>query len=249
VIYWVVKAILYPFLRGVFRPWAAGTANVPREGPAILASNHLSFSDHFFGPLLLPRKVTYLAKAEYFTGRGIKGLLSKSFMRGMSVIPVDRTGGEASERALRTGLRVLADGNLLGIYPEGTRTPDGRLYRGKTGVARLALEARVPVIPCAMLGTYELQPPGTVMPKLRFRPGVRFGKPLDFSRYYGMESNPLVLRAVTDEIMYALMELAGQEYVDVYAADAKAKAKAKVSANHRLSRRRQPEETPQRRAS
>jgi 1-acyl-sn-glycerol-3-phosphate acyltransferase len=245
VIYWVVKAILYPFLRGVFRPWAEGTDNVPREGPAILASNHLSFSDHFFGPLLLPRKVTYLAKAEYFTGRGLKGLISKTFMRGMSVIPMDRTGGEASERALHTGLRVLADGNLLGIYPEGTRTPDGRLYRGKTGVARLALEARVPVIPCAMLGTYELQPPGTVVPKLQFRPGVRFGKPLDFSRYYGMESDRLVLRAVTDEIMYALMNLSGQEYVDEYAAAAKAKA----AAHPRFHRHRQPEEPPQRQAS
>ena len=222
VFYWVVKAILYPFLRLVFRPWAEGTDNVPREGPAIIASNHLSFSDHFFGPLMLPRKVVYLAKAEYFTGRGIKGLISKAFFRGMGQIPVDRAGGEASERALRTGLRVLAQGNLLGIYPEGTRTPDGRLYRGKTGVARLALEGRAPVIPCAMLGTYDLQPPGTVMPRLRFRPGARFGKPLDFSRYYGMESNRLVLRAVTDEIMYALMDLSGQEYVDTYAASAKA---------------------------
>jgi 1-acyl-sn-glycerol-3-phosphate acyltransferase len=226
VFYWVVKAILYPFLRLVFRPWAEGTDNVPREGPAIIASNHLSFSDHFFGPLLLPRKVVYLAKAEYFTGRGIKGLVSKAFFRGVGQIPVDRTGGEASERALRTGLRVLAQGNVLGIYPEGTRTPDGRLYRGKTGVARLALEGRAPVIPCAMLGTYDLQPPGTVMPRLRFRPGTRFGKPLDFSRYYGMESNRLVLRAVTDEIMYALMDLSGQEYVDIYAASAKAAGSA-----------------------
>jgi 1-acyl-sn-glycerol-3-phosphate acyltransferase len=222
VFYWVVKAILYPFLRLVFRPWAEGIDNVPREGPAIIASNHLSFSDHFFGPLLLPRKVVYLAKAEYFTGRGIKGLVSKAFFHGMGQIPVDRSGGEAGERALHTGLRVLAQGNLLGIYPEGTRTPDGRLYRGKTGVARLALEGRAPVIPCAMLGTYDLQPPGTVMPRLRFRPGARFGKPLDFSRYYGMESNRLVLRAVTDEIMYALMDLSGQEYVDIYAASAKA---------------------------
>jgi 1-acyl-sn-glycerol-3-phosphate acyltransferase len=232
VFYWVAKAILYPFLRLVFRPWAEGTDNVPREGPAIIASNHLSFSDHFFGPLLLPRKVVYLAKAEYFTGRGIKGLISKAFFRGVGQIPIDRAGGEASERALLTGLRVLAEGNLLGIYPEGTRTPDGRLYRGKTGVARLALEGRAPVIPCAMLGTYDLQPPGTVMPRLRFRPGTRFGEPLDFSRYYGMESNRLVLRAVTDEIMYELMSLSGQEYVDTYAASAKAKARAAVQ--HRL---------------
>ncbi|HLX49892.1 MAG TPA: lysophospholipid acyltransferase family protein [Streptosporangiaceae bacterium] len=245
--YWVVKAILYPVLRVVFRPWAEGTANVPREGPAILASNHLSFSDHFFGPLLLPRKVVYLAKAEYFTGRGLKGLVSKAFFRGVGQIPVDRSGGEASERALRTGLRVLAEGNLLGIYPEGTRTPDGRLYRGKTGVARLALEARAPVIPCAMVNTFELQPPGTIVPRLRFRPGARFGKPLDFSRYYGMESDRLVLRAVTDEIMYALMELAGQEYVDVYAADAKAAVKGNGAG--RLRRSRKAGDSPERQAS
>src|SRR5690349_25044565 len=140
VFYWVVKFLLYPLLRA-FRPWAEGVENVPREGPAILASNHLSFADHFFAPLPLPRKVTFLAKAEYFTGRGLKGLVSKAFFRGVGQIPVDRAGGAASERALATGLRVLAEGKLLGIYPEGTRTPDGRLYRGKTGVARLALES------------------------------------------------------------------------------------------------------------
>jgi 1-acyl-sn-glycerol-3-phosphate acyltransferase len=217
VFYWVVKALLWPFLRLLFRPWTEGTENVPREGPAILASNHLSFSDHFFAPLPLPRKVVFLAKAEYFTGRGLKGLVSKAFFSGMGQIPVDRTGGEASERALRTGLRVLAKGELLGIYPEGTRTPDGRLYRGKTGVARLALEARAPVVPTAMVGTFEFQPPGKIAPRLRIRPGVRFGKPLDFSRYYGMEHDRVVLRAMTDEIMYELMKLSGQEYVDEYA--------------------------------
>ena len=217
VFYWVVKAVLWPFLRVIFRPWAEGTENVPREGPAILASNHLSFSDHFFAPLPLPRKVVFLAKAEYFTGRGLKGLFSKAFFSGMGQIPVDRAGGEASERALRTGLRVLAAGELLGIYPEGTRTPDGRLYRGKTGVARLALESRVPVIPTAMVGGFEFQPPGKIAPRLRIRPGVRFGQPLDFSRYYGMEDDHVVLRAVTDEIMYELMKLSGQEYVDQYA--------------------------------
>jgi 1-acyl-sn-glycerol-3-phosphate acyltransferase len=231
VFYWVLKAVLYPILRVVFRPWAEGTDNVPRKGSAIIASNHLSFSDHFFGPLLLPRQVFYLGKAEYFTGRGVKGMISKAFFRGVGTIPLERSGGDAAERALKTGLRVLAAGNLLGIYPEGTRTPDGRLYRGKTGVARLALESHAPVIPCAMVNTFELQPPGTVVPKLRFRPGVRYGKPLDFSRYYGMESDRLVLRAITDEIMYALMELAGQEYVDIYAADAKAAAKAAAKAN------------------
>jgi 1-acyl-sn-glycerol-3-phosphate acyltransferase len=226
VFYWVVKAILRPLLALVFRPWSEGTGNVPRAGPAILASNHLSFSDHFFAPLPLPRKVTFLAKSEYFTGRGLKGLVSKVFFRGMGQIPVDRSGGAASERALATGLRVLAHGQLLGIYPEGTRTPDGRLYRGKTGVARLALESGAPVIPTAMVGTYELMPSGRFWPRLRIRPGVRFGKPLDFARYSGLESDHLVLRAVTDEIMYALMELSGQEYVDEYAQQAKNRLRA-----------------------
>jgi 1-acyl-sn-glycerol-3-phosphate acyltransferase len=220
--YWVVKAVLAPILRLLFRPWAEGTEYVPRTGPAILASNHLSFSDHFFAPLPLPRKVVFLAKSEYFTGRGIKGLFSKAFFSGVGQIPVDRAGGEASERALATGLRVLASGQLLGIYPEGTRTPDGRLFRGKTGVARLALEARVPVIPCAMIGGFEFQPPGKITPQLRIRPGARFGKPLDFSRYYGMETDRIVLRAVTDEIIYEIMKLSGQEYVDEYAARHKA---------------------------
>jgi len=217
VFYWIVKAVLGPVLRVVFRPWADGTQNVPRTGPAILASNHLSFSDHFFAPLPLPRKVVFLAKSEYFTGRGLKGLASRAFFSGVGQIPVDRSGGGAGDRALATGLRVLAHGELLGIYPEGTRTPDGRLYRGKTGVARLALEARVPVIPTAMVGGFEFQPPGRITPRLRIRPGVRFGKPLDFSRYYGLEQDRIVLRAVTDEIMYELMKLSGQEYVDQYA--------------------------------
>jgi len=223
--YWVVKAILYPFLRLVFRPWAEGTEFVPRNGPAILASNHLSFSDHFFAPLPLPRKVVFLAKSEYFTGRGIKGLFSRAFFSGVGQIPVDRSGGQASERALATGLRVLAGGNLLGIYPEGTRTPDGRLFRGKTGVARLALEARVPVIPCAMIGGFEFQPPGRITPRLAIRPGVRFGPPLDFSRYYGLETDKIVLRAVTDEIIYQIMKLSGQEYVDEYAQRHKSRGK------------------------
>lgn len=221
--YWVVKAIIGPVLRLIFRPWAEGTENVPRDGAAILASNHLSFSDHFFAPLPLPRKVVFLAKSEYFTGRGVKGLLSRAFFSGLGQIPIDRSGGEASERALQTGLRVLQSGELLGIYPEGTRTPDGRLYRGKTGVARLALEARVPVIPTAMIGGFEFQPPGKLAPRLAIRPGVRFGKPLDFSRYYGLEQDRIVLRAMTDEIMYELMKLSGQEYVDEDAKRAKSK--------------------------
>ncbi|GAA0324882.1 1-acyl-sn-glycerol-3-phosphate acyltransferase [Actinoallomurus spadix] len=222
--YWVVKAILGPILYLVWRPRAYGTRHVPRHGPAILAGNHLSFADHFFGPLPLPRKVTFLAKAEYFTGTGLKGLISRLFFSGVGQVPIDRTGGRASEAALRTGLRVLGEGKLLGIYPEGTRAPDERLYRGKTGVARLALESRAPVIPMAMVNTFELMPAGRPLPKLRPRPEVRFGEPLDFSRYYGMAHDRVVLRAVTDEIMYAIMRLSGQEYVDRYAADVKENA-------------------------
>jgi 1-acyl-sn-glycerol-3-phosphate acyltransferase len=217
----VVKYTIWPLLRLIYRPWAKGMENVPAEGPVILAGNHLSFADHFFGAGFLPRKVISLGKAEYFTGRGIKGLVSRAFFSGVGTVPIDRSGGKASEAALRTGLRVLKDNQVLGIYPEGTRSPDGRLYKGKTGVARLALEARAPVIPWAMVNTFEMMPPGHPIPKFGIRPGVRYGKPLDFSRYYGMEGDRLVLRAVTDEIMYALMELSGQEYVDKYAASAK----------------------------
>lgn len=226
--YWVVKAILGPVLAVLWQPRAEGVENVPRRGPAIMVSNHLSFSDHFFGPLPLPRKITFLAKAEYFTGTGVKGLVSRAFFTGVGQIPIDRSGGKASEAALRTGLRVLKRGDLLGIYPEGTRSPDGKLYRGRTGVARLALEAKAPVVPMAMINLEKIMPPGRTVPKLGVRPKVRFGEPLDFSRYYGMEKDPRVLRAITDEIMYALMELSGQEYVDRYAQSVKAELEAEA---------------------
>jgi 1-acyl-sn-glycerol-3-phosphate acyltransferase len=183
----------------------------------ILAGNHLSFSDHFFGPLPVPRKVVFLAKSEYFKGKGLKGLISRAFFTGVGQIPVDRSGGQASEVALRASLKLLADGNVLGIYPEGTRSPDGRLYKGKTGVARLALVSRAPVVPCAMIDTFEFMPPGQSRPSMRIRPGVKFGKPMDFSRFYGMESDRQVLREVTDEIMREIQKLSGQEYVDEYA--------------------------------
>src|ERR1700753_4133907 len=221
VFYWLAKYTLGIALKLVFRPWSRGRRNVPRRGPVILASNHLSFSDHFFGPLPLPRKVVFLAKAEYFTGTGIKGLASRAFFSGVGQIPIDRTGGEASERALRSGLRVLAEGNVLGIYPEGTRSPDGRLYRGRTGVARLALESRAPVVPCAMINTFEFLPPGSHNPRFGVRPGVVFGPPLEFSRYYGREGDRAARRAVTDEIMTAIGALSGQEYVNIYAKQAK----------------------------
>jgi 1-acyl-sn-glycerol-3-phosphate acyltransferase len=224
VFYWLLKyVILGPLLKLIFRPQVEGLDNIPREGAAILASNHLSFSDSIFMPLVVPRKVTFVAKAEYFTGKGIKGRLKKMFFVGTGTIPVDRSGGRAAQAALDTQLRVLRSGELAGIYPEGTRSPDGRLYRGKTGVARLALDSGAPVIPVAMLNADEVQPIGKVMPKI-MRVRIRFGAPLDFSRYAGMAGDRFVERAVTDEIMYELMELTGREYVDVYAAKVKAAA-------------------------
>ena len=210
-------------LKIIFRPKAEGARNVPRQGAAIIASNHLSFSDHFFGPLPLRRQVIFLAKSEYFTGKGLKGFISKAFFSALGQVPIDRSGGAASERAMRTGLRVLAEGNLLGIYPEGTRSPDGRLYKGKTGVARLALEAQVPVIPCAMINTFEFMPSGQTKPNFRVRPGVRYGEPLEFSRFYGMGSDARTLREVTDEIMGVIEKLSGQQSVDMYAQAAKEK--------------------------
>jgi len=221
VLYWLFKWIVIgPWLRVLYRPWTEDMDVIPPQGPAILVSNHLSFCDSFFLALVVDRRITFLAKQEYFTGKGIKGLISRAFFTGVGQVPIDRSSGRAAEAAINTGLRVLSDGHLLGIYPEGTRTADGRLYRGKTGVARMALESRVPVIPVAMIGTYEIQPPGQVRPHIR-RVGIRFGQPLDFSRYDGLEGDRFVLRSVTDEIMYALMGLSDQEYVDVYAARAK----------------------------
>ena len=209
-------------LKIIFRPRAEGARNVPQRGAALIASNHLSFSDHFFGPLPVPRKVIFLGKSEYFTGHGLKGLISRVFFTGVGVIPVDRGGGTASEQAIRTGLGVLADGHVLGIYPEGTRSPDGRLYRGKTGVARLAVESGAPVVPCAMIDTFEFMPPGRLRLNMRYRPGVRFGEPLDFSRYRGQEADGQLLRSITDEIMQAIAKLSAQQYVDIDARRAKA---------------------------
>jgi 1-acyl-sn-glycerol-3-phosphate acyltransferase len=209
-------------LKLAFRPWVEGLENIPAEGPAILASNHLSFSDSFFLPAVLDRKVTFIAKAEYFTTPGIKGRMTAAFFKGVGQLPVDRSGARgAGEAAVKSGIDVIERGELFGIYPEGTRSPDGRLYRGKPGgLARVALATGAPVIPVAMIDTEKIQPPGKVMPKL-MRPGIRIGKPLDFSRYSGMEHDRFVLRAVTDEVMYEIMKLSGQEYVDIYATAAK----------------------------
>jgi 1-acyl-sn-glycerol-3-phosphate acyltransferase len=217
VLYWLLKhVVLGPVLKLLFRPDVQGLEHIPATGPVILASNHLSFSDSIFTPLIVNRRVTFVAKAEYFTGKGLKGRLMKAFFVGTGTIPVDRSGGAAARAALDTQLRVLHSGNIAGIYPEGTRSPDGRLYRGKTGVARLALESGAPVVPVAHLNTDEIQPTGRLIPRIR-RVRMRIGAPLDFSRYAGRLGDRPTERAVTDEIMYELMELSGREYVNVYA--------------------------------
>lgn len=219
--YWLFKYILLgPLLSLLGRPKVEGLQYVPSTGPVILASNHLAVMDSFYLPLVVRRRITFLAKSEYFTGTGIKGWFSRWFFTAVGQVPIDRTSADAAQAALDTAERVLRQGKLLGMYPEGTRSPDGRLYKGKTGLARLALETGVPVIPVAMIGTDVVNPPGTSM--LRFgRVTVRFGKPMDFSRFDGLAGNRFIERAVTDEVIYELMGLTGQEYVDIYAATVK----------------------------
>jgi 1-acyl-sn-glycerol-3-phosphate acyltransferase len=234
--YWLLKwVVLGPVLKLVFRPQTEGADHVPSEGPAILASNHLSYADWLFMPLTLTRRVTFVAKAEYFTSPGIKGWFQKKFFSGAGQVPIDRSGATAAEGALAAAKRILARGELFGIYPEGTRSHDGRLYRGKTGVARLALETGVKVIPVAVVGTDVVAPPGKTFGTFT-RPRVRFGGPLDFSRYEGMENDRYILRAITDEIMYEIMQLSGQEYVDMYAAKAKELAQTSAAEAKRAER-------------
>ncbi|MSV92649.1 MAG: 1-acyl-sn-glycerol-3-phosphate acyltransferase [Actinobacteria bacterium] len=211
--YGLLRAFLTPFLMLLFRPKVTGLRNVPINGPVIIASNHLSFSDSVFMPLVVPRKVTFLAKSEYFTSPGPKGLLKKLTFIALGQVPVDRSGGRRSEAALITGLKVLAEGNCLGIYPEGTRSPDGRLYKGRTGIARLAMESGAPIIPVAMFETDKIQPTGKVIPKI-MRVRMIFGEPIYLS---GDSTNLQLLRDATDSLMRKLQEMSGQEYVDIYA--------------------------------
>ncbi len=219
--YWILKIfILGPLIRVFIDPWEEGVENVPAHGGAILASNHLSFSDSIFLPVALPRRVTFPAKMEYFVERGVKGWFWRLFFTSTGQIPIDRSGGNASQAAVQAGLDVLDRGELFGIYPEGTRSPDGRLYRGKTGMARMALTARVPIIPVAMIDTDKAQPTGQKVPNL-VRIGIRYGEPMDLSEYYGRENDHEVLRDITDQVMRELSRLSGREYVDEYAADRK----------------------------
>lgn len=212
--------VVGPIVKAIFRPWIVGRRNVPLEGGAILASNHLSFVDSIILPLMIDRRVAFLAKSDYFTGKGLKGWATRMFFKGTGQLPIDRSGGKASEASLNTGLQVLGGGELLGIYPEGTRSPDGKLYRGRTGIARMALEAHVPVVPVVMVDTDTMMPIGQRLPNV-VRVGVVIGEPLDFSRFAGMEGDRYILRSITDEIMVALQRLGEQEYDDVYASTVK----------------------------
>ncbi|MFE9421864.1 lysophospholipid acyltransferase family protein [Kitasatospora sp. NPDC006697] len=237
-----MKMIVAPLLRIFFRPWTEGMENIPDEGPAIIASNHLSFSDSFFLPALMKRRVTFIAKAEYFNTPGIKGRLTAAFFKGVGQLPVDRSGVRgAGEAAIRSAVAVIDRGELFGVYPEGTRSPDGKLYRGKVGgLARVALQTGAPVIPVAMIDTEKVQPPGQVVPNFGVRPGIRIGRPMDFSRYQGMENDRFILRSVTDEVMYEILRLSGQEYVDIYATAAKrqiAEEKKRADAERRAEQR------------
>jgi 1-acyl-sn-glycerol-3-phosphate acyltransferase len=217
----ILKALLGLVMRVLFRPTVEGAEHIPADGPVILAGNHVSFIDSMFLSLVMKRQVFFIGKDEYVTTPGLKGRLMALFFTSVGMVPVDRDGGHGGVAALMTGKRLLDEGKVFGIYPEGTRSPDGRLYRGRTGVSRLALMTGAPVVPFAMVGTDRIQPSGAGRPHIaRFT--VRFGRPLEFSRYEGMGRDRYVLRAVTDEIMSEVMRMSGQEYVDVYATKAKA---------------------------
>ncbi|MCW2514903.1 MAG: phospholipid/glycerol acyltransferase [Mycobacterium sp.] len=219
--YWLFKYIFMgPVLTLLGRPKVQGLEHVPDSGAVILASNHLAVADSFYLPLVVKRRITFLAKAEYFTGTGLKGWFQRWFYTAAGQVPIDRTDADSARAALTTAQRIVSQGKLLGMYPEGTRSPDARLYKGKTGLARLALETGVPVIPVAMVGTDVVNPPGSKMWHFG-RVEVRFGKPMDFTRFEGLAGNRFIERAVIDEVMYELMQLSGQEYVDLYAADVK----------------------------
>jgi 1-acyl-sn-glycerol-3-phosphate acyltransferase len=227
--FWLLKCLLSPIVWLYGRPVVEGSEHIPATGPVILASNHLAVADSFFLVLMVRRRITFVAKNEYFTGRGLKGLLVRWFFAAAGQVPIDRSSSSAAQGALDAATRILDAGGVWAIYPEGTRSPDGRLHKGKTGVLRVAINTGAPVIPVVMSGTETVNPPGTR--RWRFgRVTIRICPPLDFSRYYDFKDDRQVVRSATDELMWVLANNSGQEYVDVYAADVKARLAAEAAA-------------------
>jgi 1-acyl-sn-glycerol-3-phosphate acyltransferase len=220
VLYRTLELTLAPALRAVYRPEVTGVAGVPREGPVILAANHISFADEFFMPLSCRRQVFYFAKAEYFTTPGLRGRMMAAWFRGMGQVPVERADTRAAASVIDIGVEVLGKGRALGIFPEGTRSPDGRLYKFRTGVARLALRSGAPVVPVGLVGTRDVQPPGDRRWH-RARVAVHYGQPMHFGDRAAEERSSRVLREITDTVRRAVQELSGQEYVNTYAGSAR----------------------------
>jgi 1-acyl-sn-glycerol-3-phosphate acyltransferase len=215
VLYRIAELTVSPALRSYFRPRVTGMEFVPRTGPAIIAANHVSASDEVFTPIAARRQVFYFAKAEYFTGEGLRGRVVAGVFRGLGQVPVNRSDPRAAASTIDIGMELLAEGRALGIYPEGTRSPDGRLHRFRTGVARLALRSGVPVIPVGLVGTDLVLPPGGRLWH-RAPVEVHFGPALDFSGRAEQERSARVLREVTETIREAIQGLSGQQYVDAY---------------------------------
>lgn len=219
-LYRTLELTLAPALRAVYRPEVTGVAGIPHEGPVILAANHISFSDEFFTPLSARRQVFYFAKAEYFTTPGLRGRMMAAFFRGMGQVPVERADPRAAASVIDIGVDVLRDGRALGIFPEGTRSPDGRLYKFRTGVARLALRSGAPVVPVGLVGTRDVQPPGDRRWH-RAQVAVHYGAPMHFGDRADEERSSRVLREITDTVRTAVQQLSGQEYVNTYAGSAR----------------------------
>ena len=214
-LYEVTHTVVPPLAKAIWRPTVEGLDNIPATGPVIVASNHLSFADSLVIPIVTPRKVTFLAKKQYFTGTGVKGALSRGWFTGIGMVPVDRDDTRAALASLDIALAVLGQGGAFGIYPEGTRSRDGRLYRGRTGVAHLALTSGAPVVPAGVTGTQDLQPVGSRLPRLA-KVTVRFGEPLYFQQQYDGVPLGRARREVTDQVMNAIQRLSGQQFAGVY---------------------------------
>ena len=214
-LYQVMHTVVPPLAKAIWRPTVEGLRNLPETGPVIVASNHLSFADSLVIPIVAPRKVTFLAKAQYFNGTGVKGAISRGFFGGLGMIPLDRDDTRAALASLDIALDILSKGGAFGIYPEGTRSRDGRLYRGRTGVAHLALTSGAPVVPVGLTGTQDIQPVGSNLPRLA-KVTVRFGEPLHFQQKYDGVPVGRARREVTDQVMNAIQKLSGQQFAGVY---------------------------------